>query len=96
MKPKRLPPCPPGVILPFKDRNFLLAPEPEPEPPRRGIQASPFVWIDPAKIPRRKFVYGRHYARDFISETAAPPGLGKSSLAIVEMLAIVTAGHCSA
>ena len=90
MKANRLPPCPPGVILPFKDRNFLLAPEPDPEPPRRGIQASPFVWIDPAKIPRRKWIYGRHYIRKFITETAARSGGGKSSLAMVEALSIAT------
>jgi AAA domain-containing protein len=90
MKARRLPPLPPGIVLPFKNRSPLLAPEPEPEPTRRGIQASPFVWIDPAKIPRRKWVYGRHYIRKFITETAARSGEGKSSLAIGEGLSIST------
>ena len=91
MRPtRRLPPCPPGVILPFKNRDPLLAPEPEPEPARRGIQASPFVWIDPASIPKRRFLYGRHYVREFITMTTAPPGVGKSSLVKAEGLSIAT------
>ena len=28
-----------------------------------GIRASPFSWVDPTKIPRRQWLYGRHYIR---------------------------------
>ena len=54
------------------------------------VTASPFVWVDPANIPRRQWLYGRHYVRKFISETVAPGAFGKSSLAIAETLAIIT------
>jgi RecA-family ATPase len=53
------------------------------------IKATPFKWIEPAAIPRRKWLYGRHYIRDFVSQTVAPGGHGKSSLVLVETLAIV-------
>ena len=59
-------------------------------PPAPTIKASPFVWVDPAAIPHRQWLYGRHYVRKFISETVAPGAYGKSSLAMAEALAIVT------
>jgi hypothetical protein len=71
----------------------------EAEPPGReasgggkpvAIAASAFKWIDPAAIPRRQWLYGRHYVRKFISETVAPGAYGKSTLAMTEALAIVT------
>jgi hypothetical protein len=43
-------------------------------PPRSPITATPFVWIDPASIPKREFLYGRHYIRGFMSTTIAPGG----------------------
>jgi hypothetical protein len=54
------------------------------------VKASKFVWTEPAAIPRRRWLYGRHYVRKFISETVAPGAFGKSTLAITEALAIVT------
>src|SRR3712207_4296737 len=54
------------------------------------IMATPFVWRDPSTIPRRRWIYGGHYVRGFVSATISPGGIGKSSLAIVEALAIVT------
>lgn len=56
-----------------------------------AIKATPFVLMDPRTIPTRKWLYGRHYVRRFVSTTVAPGGLGKSSLSIVEALAMVTA-----
>lgn len=56
-----------------------------------GIKATPFVLMDPRTIPTRKWLYGRHYVRRFVSTTVAPGGLGKSSLSIVEALSMVTA-----
>ncbi|MGE7469242.1 AAA family ATPase [Bosea sp. NPDC003192] len=56
-----------------------------------AIKATPFVLMDPSTIPTRKWLYGRHYVRRFVSTTVAPGGLGKSSLGIVEALAMVTA-----
>jgi hypothetical protein len=54
------------------------------------IRASPYAWIDAAKIPPRDVLYGRHLFRKFLSATVAPGGLGKSSLVMVEALAMVT------
>ena len=56
----------------------------------RMVNATPFVWRDPAKIPPRQWIYGRDYIRKFITATVAPAGVGKSSLVIAETLSIVT------
>jgi hypothetical protein len=60
------------------------------EPPKPLISATPFVWVDPRSLPPREWVYGSHYIRQFISTTVAPGGVGKSSLALVEAIAIAT------
>lgn len=59
-------------------------------PPRPAFKATPYQWIDAARIPPRDVLYGRHYFRQFLSATVSPGGLGKSSNAIVEALAMVT------
>jgi hypothetical protein len=51
---------------------------------RPKVAATPHVWRDPATIPPRAWLYGRHYIRKFVSCTVAPGSLGKSSLAVVE------------
>ncbi len=60
------------------------------EPPPRVIVPTPFPWRNPSTIPLRRWIYGRHYIRRFISQTVAPGGVGKSSIVLVELLAIVT------
>ncbi len=54
-----------------------------------GIKATPFIWIDPAKIPPRQWLYKPHCIRQFISATISPGGIGKSSLLMAEALAMV-------
>lgn len=54
------------------------------------VKATPFVFRDPSLIARRDWLYGRHYIRNFVSMTIAPGGVGKSSLVIAEVLAMVT------
>jgi hypothetical protein len=54
------------------------------------IEATPYQWVDACKIPPRDLLYGRHFFRKFLSVTVSPGGLGKSSNAIVEALAMVT------
>lgn len=56
----------------------------------RKITASPYVWRDPKMIPRREFLYGKFYARKFISTMIAAGGIGKTSLALVEAIAMAT------
>lgn len=55
-----------------------------------GIRATSFVWRDPEKIPPRKWLYGKHLIRKFVSLDIAPGGLGKSSVKIVEALAMTS------
>lgn len=50
----------------------------------------PFVWRDPATIPPRRWLYGRHMVRGFVSLTLAPGGLGKTALTVVEALALAS------
>jgi hypothetical protein len=54
------------------------------------ISATQFRWIDPRDIEPREFIYGWHFARQYIATTIAVGGIGKSSLLIVEALAIGT------
>jgi len=51
---------------------------------------TPFIWQDPSSLPRRPWVYGRHLLRKQVAVTVAPGGVGKSSLTIVEGLAMVS------
>ena len=51
---------------------------------------TPFKWRDPSTFPRRQFVYGRHYAREYLSVTAAQTKVGKSSLVLVEAVAMAS------
>jgi AAA domain len=53
---------------------------------KREICPTPFVWRHPSKIPQRQWLYGKHY----ISATFAPGGLGKTSLDLVEAVAMAT------
>ncbi|KIL98835.1 DNA primase phage-associated [Paramagnetospirillum magnetotacticum MS-1] len=53
-----------------------------------AIRATPFVWIEPANIPPRKWLYGHHLIRGYVSLTVAPGATGKSSLLIADALAM--------
>lgn len=61
-----------------------------PSAPVAPLIATQFVWRDPLTIPPRPWVYGRHMIRKQVSVTVAPGGVGKSSLTLVEALAMVT------
>lgn len=52
--------------------------------------AKPFRWTDPSRLPRREWLYGDHYIRKFVSATFSPGGVGKSSLALVEAMAMAS------
>lgn len=58
--------------------------------PPLAIDPEPFVFSDPSRLPMREWVYGGHYIRRFLSLTLAPGGVGKSSLTMVEALAMAT------
>jgi len=66
-------------------------------PPIGGVDKSPLIkakayeWREPGQIARRAWLYGRHYVRGFVSATIGRPGLGKTSLAVTEILDMATA-----
>ncbi|TXM65883.1 AAA family ATPase [Methylobacterium sp. WL12] len=57
---------------------------------RATIRATPYRWRDPASIPPREWLYSRHLIRRFLSTTVAPGAVGKSSLVLVEAIAMAT------
>ncbi len=54
------------------------------------IEPTPYVWTNPARLPRRQWLYGRHLIRGEVSLTLAPGGVGKTSLAAVEVAAMAS------
>jgi len=51
---------------------------------------TPYDPVDPASIPARRWIYGQHYIRSNVSVLASAGGVGKTSMQIVEALAICT------
>ena len=49
-----------------------------------------FEWEDPTTIPVRDWIYGKHLIRRHVSATIASGAVGKTSLKIVETLALAT------
>jgi len=58
--------------------------------PPGSIHPTVYQWRDATEIPPRRFLYGKHRIRGFLSLTVSPGGLGKSSLLTVENLSMVT------
>ena len=54
------------------------------------IRPTAWVWASPASIRPREFIYGTHYQRGYLGVTIAPTKVGKSSLTIVEALAMAS------
>lgn len=49
-----------------------------------------WTYVNPETHPKREFLYGNHYVKDYYSVTVAPGGVGKSTLVMTEVLAMVT------
>lgn len=60
------------------------------EQPKSRFSITTYQRKDPRAIPRREWLYGRHLIRRFVSTTVSPGGLGKSSMVMVEALAMVS------
>ncbi|WP_198302209.1 AAA family ATPase [Bosea sp. AS-1] len=95
----RMPPPDPDVITLAPKPKYVAMEDGTLADPETGeivpesdyeIDPNPFYWSDPAKLPMREWVYGGHYIRKFLSLTLAPGGVGKSSLTMVEALAMAT------
>lgn len=56
---------------------------------QRGVIV-PTQWHRRTNIPPRAWLYGRHYQRGTVTTTIAPGGVGKTSLALCEAVAMVT------
>lgn len=59
-------------------------------PPAKPVRATRFVYRNPALIPPREFLYGKHSIRGFMSATASSGGIGKTTLILSESLSIAT------
>lgn len=55
---------------------------------RVALSAKPFTWRPENELPPREWLYGRHLLRKFLSVDVAAGGVGKSSLKVVEALAM--------
>ena len=51
---------------------------------------TPVADFNEADLPKRRWIYGNHYCRGFVSVTASAGGIGKTSLTMVEALAVAT------
>jgi AAA domain len=65
-------------------------PKVEPKKAKPRIILQPLAPFDRAKLPRRGWLYGKHYQRRTVTATIAPGGTGKTSLVMVEALAMAT------
>jgi hypothetical protein len=70
------------------DSGATVTPLARPQP---NIRAKPFQRFDPAQLPAREWLYDGHYQRGVVTCTVGPGGSGKSSEALVEMIAMATA-----
>ena len=59
-------------------------------PSSQVITPTLYIWTDPAKIPRRQWIYKPYYIRKFAGSTVATGGAGKSSLLLVEAVAMAS------
>ncbi|MCZ8547635.1 helicase RepA family protein [Mesorhizobium qingshengii] len=57
---------------------------------RKSIVATPFELRDPASLPERDWLFGRHYIRKYLTSTVGAGGGGKSAHAVSEALSMVT------
>lgn len=93
MKPQRLPPCPPGIILPFKNRSPLLVPEPEPEPKPSGLPRVCAASLAGKPVPPRKFIVEGLIPDRTTTMMSAKGGSGKSTVAGQLGVGVSTTGN---
>ena len=76
-----------------KTENVVEFPSgaPKQEGPARRIDARPFEEFDEAALTPRQWAYGRHYQLGVVTATVGPGGIGKSSITLVELVAMCTA-----
>jgi len=73
------------------EKDYIDIPMGDKEPPKETEHwPTRYNYKPGADIQPRQWIYGHHYLRSFISVMASAGGVGKTSLQIVEALAIVT------
>lgn len=58
-----------------------------PAPPL--VLCAPYVSRDPATLPRRGWIYGKHYIRQYVSASIGEGGIGKSTVALTEAVIMI-------
>lgn len=53
------------------------------------LVAAPYRWVEPAQVPRRDWLFKRHYARGFLSATVGAGAAGKSSRSKMDQISMV-------
>ena len=56
------------------------------EPLAESFDPEPYAFPDPATIPRRKYLFGRHYIRGAVGATIGAPGRLKSTTVLTEFI----------
>ena len=84
------PPAAVGPDAAVTDAPPTAAAATTPPAPQRALTATPFIYRDPSLIPRREFIYGKHYVRKYLTATFGAGGGGKSANAVSEALAMCT------
>jgi hypothetical protein len=70
-------------------KDYIDIPMGEQEPPAPAAEwPVPFDDFDEASVPVRRWIYGHHYLRSFLSAFAAAGGVGKTSALTAEAIAI--------
>jgi hypothetical protein len=78
---------------PAGDKDQAEGPGVDQEPGKKResrVVLKPFVPINEADLPPREWLYAKHYQRRIVSATVAPGGTGKTSLVMVEAVAMAT------
>jgi hypothetical protein len=77
-------------VAPPADASIDIPDSPADAPEAAQDWPTLYDMFDEASIEPRRWIYGHHYLRSFVSVLASAGGVGKTSLQIVEALAIVT------
>jgi len=71
-----------------KSENALVEIKERVEHSRHGLEPRVFSLTDFSAIPKREWIYGKHFIRKFISVTVAGGGTGKTALTLCEAVAM--------
>jgi hypothetical protein len=63
---------------------------PDPSAGTQKLVALPFLVFNPSELPQREFILGDHLIRGCVTGLVAPGGVGKTSLMVLEAVALAT------